>query len=186
MEISAIPLPLSKKGRLMIGLLILGLIAIWVLSFYANLTMPENAPRHFDLSGEPTSYGNNEDSFILPISFSLAPLIFLLIVKYRFLLINKYPYLISLPACFMNINKLQPERRSLWINRYFEAILILGVFITYYELLFEWGIYKGMELGVLFSWLIPIALLVPIIIILPFLYYIHELSKKINAEIEET
>lgn len=137
MEISVIPLPLSKKGRLMIGLLILGLIAIWVLSFYANLTMPENAPRHFDLSGEPTSYGNNGDSFILPISFSLAPLIFLIIVKYRFLLINKYPYLINLPACFMNINKLQPERRSFWINRYFEAILILGVFITYYELLLE-------------------------------------------------
>jgi|Deesub1362A_J573_1020465.scaffolds.fasta_scaffold00076_127 uncharacterized membrane protein len=184
MEDLITPEPISTKGRMMIGLLFLGFIALWILGVYAYFTLPERIPTHFGFSGEPTSYGRREVFLLLPAAFSPAPIIFLIIIRYRFTLLNKYPYLINLPAFFTHITKIPSERRSLWVNRYFKALIVLGVFITYYLLLLEWGIYVGNLTGRLPYWFTPATLLMPLPLILSFLFYLRRLSEKMMAEAE--
>lgn len=136
-------MPMSVKGVMMVILIVLGLLGMWILAIYACLTLPHEVPAHFGFSGEPNRYGDKSTFLILPAAFSIAPIIFLLLAKYRFTLINKHPYLINLPAFFIYISKIPKERRGLWVNRYFEVILCLGVVLTLSLLVMEVGIFSG-------------------------------------------
>jgi len=176
------PTPLSTRGRVMMGLVILGLIAIWLLGLYAYLTLPERVPVHFDSSGKVTSYGTKGIYLVLPLVLSPAPLIFLLITKFRFTLVNKYPYLLSLPAFFTWIDRIPPERRGVWVNRYFKALLGLGTLLTGFLLLIEWAIYWGALEGRLPSWFTLASFLAPLAFIAPFIYYLFRLSRELKTE----
>ncbi|AGK60695.1 hypothetical protein Asulf_00677 [Archaeoglobus sulfaticallidus PM70-1] len=175
------PEPLSFKGRIMALSLLMLLITMWVLGIHAYLTLPDMVPTHFDAQGRPTSYGKKEVYLILPLAFSPLPAIFLVITRYRFTLINKYPYLINLPAFFANIHRIPSEQRGLWVNRYFDALLALGVTLSAYMLLLEWGIYEGALHGSLPSWFNLTAVITPFAVILIFLYYMRKLSREIEA-----
>ena len=172
--------PLMTVGKIMISLIAIGFALMWILAIYWYLTLPDEIPIHFNFAGEATTYGRKATFIILPASLSVAPIIFLVITKYRFTLLNKYPYLINIPAFYANIGKIPYERRGEWINKYFEAVLTLGVLMTIYFILLELGIYQGTLEGRLPSWFIPTTLLMPIAFIAIFIYQMKTLSKKLQ------
>ncbi len=177
------PVPLSMKGKILATLIMLGLLSMWMFAIYAYLTFPQEVPVHFGFSGDPTRYGDKSTFLILPAAFSIGPVIFILLTKYRFTLINKYPYLINLPAFFTYISKIQKERRGLWVNKYFEAMLCLGVALTFSLLTMEIGIFLGKIHGKLPPWFIPFSLTLPIWLTLPFLFYLRKLNSELKKEI---
>jgi len=186
MEEEIYSISMSVKGKIMIVLIVLGLLSIWILGFYAYLISPQEIPVHFGSSGEPTNYGGKYTLLIFPAIFSISPIIFLLFVKYRFILINKHPYLINLPAFFIYIPKIPKEKRGLWVNKYFEVMLCLGVVITFSLLIIELGVFLGITYGELPAWFIPFVLTLPIWLILPFLFYLRKMSLKLEEEIKHT
>jgi len=171
------PEPLNKTGKVMVAL-----IVMWMFTIYAYLTLPQEVPVHFGFKGEPTRYGDKSTFLIAPAAF---PVIFLLLTKFRFTLINRYPYLINLPGFFINITKVSPEKRAFWINRYFEAVLCLGVILTFSLLIMEFGIYLGEIHGKLPLWFLPFSLSMPAWLIFPFFIYLSKLSKDMKEEIEK-
>ncbi len=184
MEEQIHPVPLSMKGKIMVVLMVLGLLSIWIFAVYAYLTLPHEIPAHFGFSGEPTRYGNKSTFLILPAAFSIGPVIFLLLAKYRFTLINRHPYLINLPAFFAHISKIPKERKGLWVNRYFEVMLSLGVVLTFSLLMVEIGIFLGEIYGKLPAWLMPFSLTMPVWLILPFLFYLRKMNLELKEEIK--
>lgn len=71
-----IPRPLTMKGKILLWAILLECIAIWGIGFYAYSTLPAEVFTHFDASSKPTSYGDKSMFLILPIVFSIAPIIF--------------------------------------------------------------------------------------------------------------
>ena len=80
------PEPLNKTGKVMVALIILEVIVMWMFAIYACLTLPQEVPVHFGFKGEPTRYGDKSTFLIVPAAFSTAPVIFLLLTKFRFTL----------------------------------------------------------------------------------------------------
>ncbi|MBE8539587.1 DUF1648 domain-containing protein [Geoglobus acetivorans] len=176
------PEPISKKGQIFLALILLGLAGIWVLAIYAYQTLPDNIPSHFNFEGKPDSYGDKSTWMILPVALSIAPIIFLLIAKYRFTIINNHPYLINLPAFFMMIDRIPAERRAWWVNRYFEVLLGMGAFLTLYLLAIEYGIYVGTVAGAMPEWFLPVTLGAIPVLIFGFLVFLKKLSAEIADE----
>ncbi len=179
--------PLTPRGRLYAWLTILGLAAMWVLALAYILALPDVTPLHFGLSGQPTRYGSKLVLGLLPPAFSIAPVVILLITRYRFRLINKHPYLVNLPAFFITyLAQLPRPRQSWWVNRYFEANLALGAAITWILALMEWGILAGAASGALstwFTWFSLIAIFLPVVW---FMVYLRRLGREMAEEVAGT
>ncbi len=177
-----VPQPLSRRGRNLVFLTVLGLVGMWLLGVYGYQSLPDQVPVHFGWKGTPTRYGEKTTFVFLPLAFSIAPVALLLITRYRFTLINKYPYMINLPAFYTFLWRIPPERRSLWVNRYFEGILGLGAFLSLYLLGLEYGIYVGTRDGHLPSWFTPVALAAPFLLVIPWILYLARLSRQMAQE----
>jgi hypothetical protein len=175
------PMPLSTSGRVLIFIMLMLLVLIWGISLYAYYTLPERVPTHFGFSGKPDSFGTKNTFLFLPIAFSIAPSIFLLVIRFRFSLINKYPYLINLPA-FFAIVELPSERRPYWLNRYFELVLLLGVALAVFLLVILLGIFRGTLDGEMPSWFSALALVLPFGLIVPFIFALRSLSIEMRKE----
>jgi len=176
--------PLSLRGKILMWAIFLECLALWIISLYAYATLPDEVPTHFGALGKPTSYGDKSTFLILPFAFSIAPVIFLVITGFRFTLINKYPYLINLPAFYINIYKLPKDKRSAWVNKYFELILALGVAISLWLLFLLVTIYQGTLEGQLPVWFTPVAIILPILLLVPFFYALSRLSRKMKNELD--
>lgn len=178
---SITPMPLSAGGRVLMLIMLLLMVLIWGVSLYGYFTLPRKVPTHFGFSGKPDSFGTKNTFLFLPIAFSIAPLLFLLVIRYRFTLINKYPYLINLPA-FFSIFELPAEKRAYWLNRYFELVLMLGVALVVFLLVLLLGIYKGTLDGAMPSWFSTLTLVLPFALIVPFVFALRSLSIKMAEE----
>ncbi|WP_158413837.1 DUF1648 domain-containing protein [Geoglobus acetivorans] len=176
------PEPLSRRGRFFAGLILLGFAGIWILAIYAYQTLPDTIPTHFNFGGKPDSYGDKSTWLILPAAFSIAPLMFLLIAKYRFTIINNHPYLINLPAFFMIMDRIPVEKRAWWVNKYFEVLLGLGAVMTFYFFAIEYGIYAGTVAGAMPEWFLPVTLGAIPVLILGFMAFLKKLSAEIAEE----
>lgn len=176
--------PLTPRGRRYAWLTILGIAALWLLALACLFNLPETVPVHFGLSGQPTRYGSRLELLILPAAFSLAPVIILLITRYRFRLINDYPYLVNMPAFFItHLTQLPQSRQSWWVNRYFEANLALGAAITWILALLEWGILAGTASGKLSAWFTWVSLAAMVIPIVWFAFYLRRLGREMAEEV---
>lgn len=117
----------STKGKILLLLNIAVLIAIMLVAAIFYSILPESVPTHYDFAGNPTSYG---DKFTLIATVFLAsiaaPSIIILLSLLRFRLIEKYPYLISLPAFTMLLKDLPKEKIDAAINEIFEVVLLVG------------------------------------------------------------
>ena len=174
------PVPLGPKGRVWLSLTLLCLIFLWAVALYAYRTLPEQVPTHFGWAGKPTAWGSKTVILFIALVFSLAPVSILLVVHYRFVLINRYPYLINLPAFFMVLSRIPPEERGRWVNRYFEILLGLDFFLSLYLLVLEGGIYLGQRSGKLPEWFAPGALILPFLILVPWLYSLFRISRELQ------
>ncbi len=176
------PMPLGSRGKMLTALMLLGTVALWALALFFYFGLPEKVPVHFGLEGKPTRYGSKLVTLLLPAALSLGPLIFLLVTKYRFALMNRYPHLLNLPAFFLDLGRISEERRAFWVNRYFEAVLGLGVGLTAALLFLEYGILFGTTAGQVPAWVLPFVLLLPVALIVPFLMYLSRLKRELGAE----
>jgi len=178
------PVQLSGRARLFVMFMLALIVLIWMAGLTAYSTLPETIPTHFGLSGKADAVGSKSLFLFLPIVFSLAPAVILLVIRFRFTLINKYPYLLSLPAFFM-IFELPPERRGYWLNRYFELVLLLGTGLVLFLLLLLLGIYKGTLDGEMPSWFLAATLVAPLVLVLPFVLGLRSIALRIAEERQE-
>ncbi len=182
MELQVEPRPFGRMGKLLTAILILGVVAMWGLAIYAYGNLPDEIPGHFGFNGEPTRYDSKATFFILPAAFSIAPIILLLLTMFRFTLFNKYPYLLNLPAFYVNISKIPKEKQAFWINRYFEVLILLGVVLTISFLILEYGIYHGSMAGKLPTWFLFFSLSMPVWLIVPMLIYFRKMSNDMKKD----
>ena len=175
------PAPLSVSGRVLIFIMLLLLALIWVTGLYAYYTLPEQVPTRFGFSGKPDAIGSKQVFLYLPPAFSIAPVVFLFLIRYRFPLINKYPYLVSLPE-FFSILDLPSERRAYWLNRYFELVLMLGVALAIFLLVMLIGIFKGTLDGAMPSWFTALTVALPFGLVVPIVFALRSLSMKMAEE----
>lgn len=181
-----IPQPFTSTGRILMFAIVVGLAAIWIISLYAFSTLPDEIITHFGLSGKPDSYGDKSMFLILPVAFSIAPVILIIITALRFTLVNKYPYLINLPAFYSHLHEIAAQRKGLWVNKYFDVVLALGATITLYLLVLLLGILKGVVEGQIPGWFLPVTLAAPLLMILPSVYAMKVLAKQMNEEISQS
>ena len=183
MKMTVAPAPFGLLGRAFVAMIVVLLVLIWLIGAYAYTTLPDRIPTHFGLSGKPDAFGNRLTFLLLPIAFSLAPVIILLIVKLRFTLINKFPYLVNLPAFFSQLGQLPDERRSYWLNKYFEFVAAVGVAITVFLLALVLGIYAGTLEGEMPWWFTVMTIAIPIILIVSFIIALRAMSVQLQDEI---
>lgn len=157
--------PLGKSARLLVGLVLAGVAGLWLLGLHAYFSFPEHIPVHFNLSGQPDRFGERSEFLILPLAFSLVPVLLLLLVRYRFALVNRAPYLVNLPAFYIRLSDLAPEEQSDWLNRYFQLLLLLDALVTGYLLVLEWGIIQSTWRQALPGWFLPVTLLGAVLLI---------------------
>ncbi len=177
------PLPLSRRGRILFITLLLLAVAIWIIGLYCYSMLPKEVPTQFGFAGEPTHYGAKSTFLLLPALSSLFAIVILLVARFLFTLFSKYPYMLNLPAFFTYIFQIPEQRRGLWLNRYFEAVLGLGIAITLYLMLLMVGGFEGSASGTLPSWFASAAILFPIGVIVPFLYIMAMLSRQMKREV---
>lgn len=172
--------PLSRRGKNLVFLLILAVLGIWVLWIHFYQTFPDLISTQFTWKGIPSNTGIKIAFASFPILSSIGPIFILLIIKYRFSLINQKSRIVNFSALSNMLNKLPHERRSDWVNRYFEGILGLVAFLTLYILVMEYGIYEVVRAGHLPSWFTSFALIAPPLIIFPWLFYLLKLTRDVT------
>ncbi len=178
------PLPLGKKERFQVALVLVGLAGMWALALYAYASFPRQVPVHFNFSGRPDRFGSRNEILILPLAFSLAPIILLLAVRFRFILVNRFPFLINLPAFYIRLHRLSPEEQSVWLNRYFELLLTLNVTLTGYLLILEWGILWGTARGGLPWWFLTFTIGGAVLLIVLFLFRLAALDREMSRAVD--
>ncbi|WP_290902594.1 DUF1648 domain-containing protein [Ferroglobus sp.] len=158
-------------------IVVLLLTLIWVTSIHAYLTLPERIPIHFNASGKADAYGGKITFLLLPLSFSIAPIILLIISSKRREALKGAAWWMNLPAFFSKLNSLPENERERFVNSYFNSIDALNAFLTFCFYLLTLGIYFGSKAGELPRWfnlVILMLLLSPI----PFLIRMRNLSKE--------
>jgi len=177
--------PLSGIGRILFALNIIGLVALVALGLYGYFVFEGVIPTHYDFAGNPDAYGSSSIFLYMIPALGFAPILIILIVQYRYSLINKHPYLINLHTFYAYIPKIPFEKRGYWVNKYFEAVLAIGVFTTVEMILILWGIYLGTVEEILPNWFVPVVLIMSFIMIPPLIYYFYKLSKRMKKEMTE-
>ncbi len=176
--------PFGPWGRLWSGLALVGVGLLWILWVQAHRSLPGQIPSHFTFRGEADDYGGKGHLLFITLCFTLVSLVLLGLARFRFVLVNRWPEMLNLPAFFLYAPLLPPERRAYWLNRYFEALLFLNVELTAYFLLIQWGLVQGAHTGRLPPWFTPLVLGLPPFFLLPFLYQWIRLSHQLRRESE--
>ncbi len=176
------PEPFGKEGKNWILMSLIIVILMWAVSLYAYFTLPDIIPTHFGLKGKPDAYGSKTIFLILPVLFNLAPAIILIMVKFRFILINKYPYLINLPGFFVNIEKISEERRPYWFNKYFELILKFNLALSIYLFVLLLLIYYSTIKKQFDPAALIFIILFPFLALVPFFIALSKVSNEMKAE----
>ena len=177
------PEPLEKRGKVFIAIIVFGIILMWSFGIYAYLTLPQKIPGHFDLKGNPTRYDDKLSFLIITLILSGVSSGFLFITKWRFKLFNRSPYLLNLTWSFQQqIENIPHERKAFWLNRYFENLLIVDIFLTYSFLAMEYGMYISDISGKLPLWFIFFIFLFPLLIIILTLASFKKLSNLMKKE----
>ncbi|MCX8056726.1 MAG: DUF1648 domain-containing protein [Ignavibacteria bacterium] len=174
--------PFDIKSRRWVVYNILIILVIWFMGIFAYFNLPDLIPTHFDLKGNPDAFGKKTIFLILPIILSFAQIIILILVKYRFTLINKYPYLINLPGFFIYINKISNERKSYWLNRYFDLLLKVNFILSLYLLTVFIIIIYSTDQNYLNSTALIFILLFPFIMIILLFIILAKISNEMKAE----
>ncbi len=84
----------------------------------------------------------------------------------------------------MNIGKIREDRRSYWVNRYFESILLLSLMLSIGFLGLEYAILQAAltgRLSILFYALVFAIVVAPLFI---FLFHLSMISEQMRREIE--
>lgn len=168
----------GTTGNTLIFLNILLLVASLILAAYYYSKLPQTVlvPTRFDIHGQPEAWGDKSTLLILPICQAAVVLLLLLLTRFRFALLNKYPYLVNLPAFAMMLgSKDFPEKKkSEFINNLFLIVLVMCLLVNIGFLGLDWAIFPSLAEGKLaFTFINLFVPWIPLIIVIPFviLYY---------------
>ncbi|RLG03518.1 MAG: hypothetical protein DRN61_04675 [Thaumarchaeota archaeon] len=186
MGVAVQPRPLTRRGRALVAFTALGLAFMWAAALHAYLALPEEAlvPTHFGPGGEPTSWGSKDALLWLALALSAAPLVILAAVKFRFTLLERAPYLLSLPAFLTRLHELSFEERGRWVNMYFEALAGLGAALTYLMLYLYLALLQALSSGQLSGLVVPSTMTSVIALLAAFLLYLRRLSRRLAAQLK--
>ncbi|QTA37442.1 DUF1648 domain-containing protein [Thermosipho ferrireducens] len=176
--------PFSAMGKFLLTMLVIGATLMWITFVYFYYSLPEQIITKFSFKGEPLNYGSKISLWFFPVSFSITPLLIFFLSIFRFSIFNKAPYIMNLPAFYTNLNKMPLEQQSIWLNKAFEIVLIIGNAVTYLLLALEYGTLVGIKTQELPSWYVPAVFLLPILLVPLVIWLLYRLNKKMEKEIE--
>ena len=90
--------PLSPKGKAFIAMGIALLVISWSMATYYYNILPDVVPTHYDLYGRPNGWGSKAGLLLAPTILTGVYVALLTIIKYRYTMIERYPYLVNMPA----------------------------------------------------------------------------------------
>ncbi len=140
--------PLSVWAKRMIGIaLIANLLSILVvLYYYPNL--PGTVATHYNISGAANAYGSKLNLMVVPGIFIAMYILFLLIIRYRYTLLEKYPYLINLPSFVYRLGmEKNPTVQGQIINRVFTVYSVSVLFISLLNIVITTYIFMQADTG---------------------------------------
>ncbi|MGC8479615.1 MAG: DUF1648 domain-containing protein [Candidatus Micrarchaeia archaeon] len=141
MENTFTHLPLSKQSKIIILLsLIITVLAVIVLWNNYN-ALPNTVAIHYGLNGQPNAYGPKAALLIPTTLLILITFLFILILRFRYTLIEKYPYLINLPSFVYKIGFEKNKKvKSELINKVFTVYTLSILYISILNLLITFSI----------------------------------------------
>ncbi len=177
--------PLSKTGKFFLFLSYVFSFLILIIGSYSYLNLPQKVAVHFNLQGNPDRYGHKVEILFVTLILFILAILFSLFVQKRYYLFKNYPYLLNIPAFYLYAQKLDDERQSFWIARYFDFLAIVMFLVNFMFLVIEificLGAFKG-KLPKSFNYF----LLPYVIFVLIFVFgYLFALYKKIKKEAEK-
>ncbi|MCW6159600.1 MAG: DUF1648 domain-containing protein [Candidatus Micrarchaeales archaeon] len=123
--------PLSSTARAIILLAALINVVTWLAIVYYYPALPNTIPTHFNASGTPTSYGDKIVLLIVPAVLSAIIIIILLVLRYRYTLLERYPYLLNLPAfTYRHGLEKNSATHGIVINRVFTVHTLSALYIS--------------------------------------------------------
>ncbi len=173
LEIERESLRFRGKASIAMGIALLALS--WAVATYYYRILPDTVPTHYDLYGRPNGWGSKASLLLAPAILTGVGIALLAVIKYRYTMIERYPYLVNMPAFMILVSsdRLTPTERSSIVNMVFEVISIelallglLGLEITYFSFTMVTG---GSSIGLFSSTLyttIAIMIAIPL-----FLFY---------------
>ncbi|MGC8479708.1 MAG: hypothetical protein ACP5M9_03510 [Candidatus Micrarchaeia archaeon] len=136
-------LPFGQKGKALESFLLTEILIILVVGIIGYYRFPIYIPVHY-FNGIPNAYGQSIFFPLTALILSIPPLIVFLISRYRYTLLNKYPYFINMPAFYYSeITRFKRDKKSIWVNKYFEVVLGVGTSIGAMMLITIFDIYEG-------------------------------------------
>lgn len=150
--------PLTQAARIIILLAaVLDLIAMLYIA-YVYPTLPQTIPTHYGPNGAPTTYGSKSVLLIAPVIVLIISFLFLVIMRFRYTMLEKYPYLLNLPSF---VYRLGMEK-----NQNVQGQILSQVFTVYSIVLLYLAILNLVITTALFqqsyrtlSWMLPAILL---------------------------
>ncbi len=138
---------LEKVAKVLIAIGMLFVLSSWVIGTY-----------YFSVAGKTAL-------FIVPVLFTLVLAILLLVIKYRYTLFEKYPYLMNLPSLFYRIgDNGGSDDRSVAFSMIFTVhalvIAFLGLMSVFLTISIGISAHKAAVSPFLYSYFVIIALLI--------------------------
>ncbi len=180
------PAPLSRKGKMYVAFIATTVVLLWLAAFRAATLLPATIPQHFDFQGHPTSYGGKAIIWIIAASFSLVPLLFLALIRWRFVLLERYPYFLSLPAFFVELQRFPRDQWAFWVNRYFELLAALGFWISLTLLVIEVEIFFSMAVKYTPPWLSLATIIFLLVLMGIFFVQLRRLATEMRQSLEKS
>lgn len=114
----------------------------FLLGIYFYVSIKGIIPTHFNFSGEPTAYAKPTLLYwvLIPIVHLSIVVLMNIVYHYRWTLINKYPYLINIPAFMMMNGRADESKRRYYIDRIYSILSIISVYIGILMIFIEFGI----------------------------------------------
>ncbi|MEB3755919.1 MAG: DUF1648 domain-containing protein [Desulfurococcales archaeon] len=175
-------LPLSEKGRKFLYINLIVIILLIVIPIISLLYMPNVVPVHWNAEGQVTSYSTNISAvIILATVMPLANIIIVIVTIYRWKLVNKYPYIINLPAItlVMSSSNLDQQEKSEIVNKIFEVTLLVGITVGAYLLGLEIIMIDSMITGYINNALaLSYSIIGALLMIIPIILLYRRIYKK--------
>jgi uncharacterized membrane protein len=127
----AVHYPLSGAAKaLILSAFIINLLALFVVAYYYP-SLPNVTPTHYGINGAPNSYGNKSSLLIIPGIFIALFVFLVLILRFRYTLLEKYPYLLNLPSfVYVLGTKTSPSVQGEVINRVFSVFSLSVLYVS--------------------------------------------------------
>lgn len=158
------PLSGEAKFTLLIASIINLIVLVLVAYYYPAL--PNVVATHYGISGSPNSYGYKSTLLIVPGIFLAVFFFFLLILHFRYVLLEKHPYLLNLPSFVYLLGEKSPALQGEIMNRVFAVYSLSAFFISLLNLIITTAILEQRTRFLLPALLIVIAVFIATVLAL--------------------